>query len=278
MKNHITVVIAFMLGLHISAQAQKVGQIKKKAKSNSERRSSERRSSSSSSRGSSGAGSDFAGAVCSSVLDGCVTGIFNGVGSGGSSSRSSDRKTKRSREPKPKKEDHHYFQLKASYGFLPNNYQVFRPGARVRFGKKRGFGMAFDYRYNYLSEKILEERISYITHDIQFIQFAPEVSNDVEIRAGFGFMRDEFNEFYPEFLAGFNALSDQTRWNFGTEIRVASDFSNGTAARVEWGSHVQYALVNNPKFKVYGGLRTKVASYFGVGLWSIGLGLTMRVY
>jgi len=276
MKHFITIFIILIVVFQVNAQG-KIGQIKKKAKSNSERRSSERRSSSSS-RGSSGAGSDFAGAICASVFDGCATSMIDGIISGGSSSRSSDRASRRSREPKPKKDDHHYFQLKASYGFLPNTYQVFRPGARVRFGKKRGFGMALDYRYNYLSEKILEERVSYITHDIQFLQYAPEVSNDVELRVGFGFMRDEFNELYPEFLAGFNALSDQTRWNFGTEIRVASDFSNGTAARVEWGSHAQYALVNNPKFKVYGGLRTKVASYFGIGLWSIGVGLTMRVY
>lgn len=177
-----------------------------------------------------------------------------------------------------KKEPGTYFQVKASYGFVPTNYEVFRPGARVRFGKKHGFGMAIDYRYNFLTEKILGERTSYFTHDIQLLQFAPETEGDVEIRVGVGVMVDEFSEVYPEFLLGFNALADDTKWNFGSEVRIANDFGNSVVPRMEWGSHVQYALVNQPKFKLYGGLRTKVANYFGEGIWSIGLGLTMRVY
>ncbi|OJJ23578.1 hypothetical protein BKI52_04240 [marine bacterium AO1-C] len=306
MKNYITVFIVLFLGLHMSTQAQKIGQIKKKAKTSSKRRSSERRSSSGSG-GSSGSGSDFNGEGCFSVLGAC----FDLLSIIGSSSSSSESQTSTYTPPanpapekpnipstpiekpvlvdppnpapipvvKPKSEPRPYFQLKASYGFLPNNYEIFRPGARVRFGKKHGFGMALDYRYNHLSEKVLGERTNYFTHDIQLLQFAPETNGNVEIRAGFGFMIDEFEEWYPEFLVGFNALTDQMRWNFGSEVRVANDFSNGTTPRLEWGSHVQYALVNQPKFKLYGGLRTKVASYFGnVNLWSIGLGLTMRVY
>lgn len=179
---------------------------------------------------------------------------------------------------KPETEHRPYFQLKASYGFVPNNYEVFRPGARVRFGKKHGFGMALDYRYNHLSEKILGERTTYFSHDIQILQFAPETKENVEFRIGFGFMVDEFEEFYPEFLLGFNALADQMRWNFGTEVRIANDFSSSVTPRLEWGTHAQYALINQAKFKLYGGLRTKVANYFGVNIWSIGLGLTMRVY
>ena len=303
MKNYIVIVL--MLGLHIGAQAQKIGQIKKKAKSSSERRSS-------GSRGSSGSGSDFNGEGCLFILEACVD-LVNIAGSISESQTSTYTPPPVNDYPdpipppveqppvvdstpslpppspavvtpptvalKPKAEPRTYFQLKASYGFLPNNYEVFRPGARVRFGKKHGFGMALDYRYNYLTEKVLGERSSYFSHDIQFLQFAPETTGNVEIRAGFGFMIDEFEEWYPEFLLGFNALADQMRWNFGTEIRVANDFSNSTTPRLEWGSHLQYALVNQPKFKLYGGLRTKVASYFGnINLWSIGLGLTMRVY
>ncbi|HAS46564.1 MAG TPA: hypothetical protein DCS93_39140 [Microscillaceae bacterium] len=318
MKNYVAFIIALILGLNISAQAQKIGQIKKKAKSNSNRRSSERRSSGSG--GSSGSGSDFNGEGCLFIFNACIDllDIFSSIPS--SESQTSTYTPSYSPPPppandypdpapipeekppvadstpvlpppnpvtvtplpvvvKPKAEPRNYFQLKASYGFLPNNYEVFRPGARVRFGKKHGFGMAFDYRYNYLTEKVLSERTSYFTHDLQLLQFAPETNSNVEIRAGFGFMIDEFAEWYPEFLVGFNALAGQMRWNFGTEVRIANDFSNDIAARLEWGSHLQYALVNQPKFKLYGGLRTKVASYFGnINVWSIGLGLTMRIY
>ena len=320
MKNYFVALIILTLGLSTNIQAQKIGQIKKKAKSNSKRRSSERRSSSGSG-GSSGSGSDFNGEGCFNVLGACLDllNIFSSTSGSGSGAQTSTSTYTPSYVPpvnndapdpvvttpktpppvadtglpptnptvvtprpvvvKPTKEPRTYFQLKASYGFMPNNYQVFRPGARVRFGKKKGFGMALDYRYNHLSEKVLGERTTYFTHDIQFLQFAPEVSNDVELRIGFGLMVDEFEEIYPEFLVGFNALSDQMRWNFGTEIRIAGDFTSSVTPRLEWGSHLQYALINQTKFKLYGGLRTKVANYFGsVNIWSIGLGLTMRVY
>ena len=314
MKYHITVFAFLIVGLTVNVQAQKIGQIKKKAKSNSQRKSRERRSSGGSGgSGSSGSGSDFNGAACFDVLGACFD-LISLIGSSSSSSESQTNTYTPSYTPstndntdpapvpkeptvtkekpvvvnpkptsqpiiKPKAEQRPYFQLKASYGFIPNNYEVFRPGARVRFGKKHGFGMALDYRYNHLSEKILGERTTYFSHDIQILQFAPETNENVEFRVGFGFMVDEFEEWYPEFLLGFNALAGQMRWNFGSEVRIARDFSTSISPRLEWGTHIQYALINQPKFKLYGGLRSKVANYFGdVNIWSIGLGLTMRVY
>lgn len=313
----LSVLLLGLLHLSLATQAQKIGKIKSKAKTSSNNRKTDRssRASSSSSGGggssSSGSGSDFAGEACFDILGGCLdifltSAINSSSSNSGSSSTSSytpvetppekpvtvEPKKPIITEPaspppvannhtipvKVKTEQNTYFQLKASYGFLPNNYSVFRPGARVRFGKKHGFGMAFDYRYNYLEEKILGEKTSYFTHDLQLLQFAPETNGDVEIRIGAGFMVDENEEFYPEFLVGFNALVDKMQWNFGSEIRLANNFSEQAPARLEWGTHVQYALVNNAKFKLYGGLRTKVANYFGEQIWSVGLGLTMRIY
>jgi hypothetical protein len=173
-----------------------------------------------------------------------------------------------------------YFQLYTSYSFLPNNYQVFRPGARIRFGNDDGLGFAFSYRYNFLMEKVLGEFTSYFTHDIQLLQIAHMVGKHTEIRVGGGLMIDEFEEAYPEILLGFNSLVDKTNWNIGTELRITPNHASGVTAlaRIEWGANVQYALVNRPKFKVYGGVRSKVANYFGVHIWSIGLGVNMRVY
>lgn len=294
-------------------QAQKIKQIKNRARSNSESRSS---SSSSGSGGSSssGAGSDFIGSLCSGVFTGCFDSFINGLGSSSSSSSSSSNDdytyTPPSPPPKPKPKPKRviprpidtmvankprpaytdtdellddywgYFQLHTTYSFLPNNYQVFRPGARIRFGNDDGFGFAFSYRYNFLMEKVLGEFTSYFTHDIQLLQVSYMVGKHTEICVGGGLMIDEFEEAYPEILLGFNSLVDKTKWNLGTELRITPNHASGATAlaRIEWGANVQYALVNRPRFKVYGGVRSKVANYFGVNIWSIGLGVNMRVY
>lgn len=301
-----------LLAISLTVQAQKIGKIKNKARQSSTSRKSDRRSSGSGGSSNLGSDSGFNGAACFDVFMGCLDlliAITPDSPSTNSSSHTSTYKPLSTNEKPPvkvtptppptpptttveptpttpvlppleKSAARNYFQLKASYGFLPNNYEVFRPGVRVRLGKKHGFGMAFDYRYNFLREKVLGEYTSYFTHDIQLLQFAPETKGDVEIRVGFGLMVDEFQEFYPEILAGFNALADQTKWNIGSEFRFAPNNASGGKhpARLEWGAHVQYALVNQPKFKLYGGLRSKVAKYFGENIWSIGLGLNMRIY
>lgn len=317
----ISVIVFLLGLTSAGAYAQKIGQIKKKSSSNSQRRSSERRSSGSGGSSGCGGDFNGEGCfdVFSACLD--LLNLFGSSNNSGNDSQTSTytplpssppvEKTTPRVENKPEEvappktinnappvisntakvdptlprlklaERRNYLQVKASYGALPVNYQVFRPGVRVRLGKKGGFGMAFSYRYNFLSEKILNERTTFFTHDVQFLQFAPEVGNNVELRIGAGFMIDENQEYYPEFLFGVNAQPGAMKWNFGTTLRLANDFSTSTqsTARLEWGSHVQYALVNQPKFKLYGGLRTKLASYFGtVNIWSIGVGLNMRIY
>lgn len=306
-KIHTGLLTMGLLLMSGALQAQKIKQIKNRARSNSESRSS---SSSSGGGGSSssGAGSDFIGSLCSSAFTGCFDSFINGLGSSSSSSSNDNYSytppPKPKPKPKPKKVipkpidtmvankpkpayidesiDNYwgYFQLYTSYSFLPNNYQVFRPGVRIRFGNDDGLGFAFSYRYNFLMEKVLGEFTSYFTHDIQLLQVAQMVGKHTEIRIGGGLMIDEFEEIYPEILLGFNSLVDKTNWNIGTELRIAPNYASGSPAlaRIEWGANVQYALVNRPKFKVYGGVRSKVANYFGVNIWSVGLGVNMRVY
>lgn len=301
-----------LLAISLTAQAQKIGKIKDKARQSSNNRKSDRRSSGSGGSSNSGSNGGFNGAACFDIFTGCLDLLIAITPDEPPSNNRSQTYTPLPREKEPvvvtppptppppttttptppvnttqampvlppKSKPGNYFQLKASYGFLPNNYEVFRPGVRVRFGNKHGFGMAIDYRYNFLREKILGDNTSYFTHDIQVLQFAPETKGDVEIRVGLGLMVDEFKELYPEVVLGFNALADQTKWNFGSEFRFAPNIANGGKhpARIEWGAHVQYALVNQPKFKLYGGLRSKVAKYFGEDIWSIGLGFNMRIY
>ncbi|WP_299464550.1 hypothetical protein [uncultured Microscilla sp.] len=294
--------------MSIHTQAQKIGKIKSNAKSSSNSRKSDR-SSGSGGSSSSGSGSGFNGEVCFDIFIGCLD-ILSTASSNEHQNTSTPeyaptstpipaKKTEEKPEvvtPSPilvqknqatpalpqkkKAAQRAYFQVKASYGFLPNNYEIFRPGVRARFGKKHGFGMAVDYRYNFLREKVLGDYASYFTHDIQILQFAPETNGDVEIRVGGGLMIDEFKELYPEILVGFNALANNMQWNFGSELRFAPNTTSGgqAPARIEWGANVQYALVNQPKFKLYGGIRSKVASYFGEKIWSIGIGVNMRIY
>ncbi|EAY31512.1 hypothetical protein [Microscilla marina] len=300
--------IGFLV-MSVNTQAQKIGKIKSNAKSSSNHRKSERRSSGSGGSGSSGLSSGFNGEVCFDIFTGCLD-ILSTVSSNDHQNTSTPayaptstpipaNKTEEKPEvvaPPPtvvqknqatpvlpkkiKAVQRAYFQVKASYGFLPNNYEIFRPGVRARFGKKHGFGMAFDYRYNFLREKVLGDYTSYFTHDIQILQFAPETNGDVEIRVGGGFMIDEFKEFYPEILVGFSAFANNMQWKFGSELRFAPNTTSGgqAPARIEWGTNVQYALVNQPEFKLYGGIRSKVASYFGENIWSIGVGINMRIY
>lgn len=171
--------------------------------------------------------------------------------------------------------------MQANHNFIPANYGI----TRVRFRLSLFSVLTFSYRYNHLREKILDEITTYFSRDIQLFQLnlssrllskSPENVNDYIIRAGWGWMFDENDHIYHEGLFGYTHFLNKRRWKLAGEFRLARDFANIRWARVEFNTDIQYGIVNKPIFKVWGGFHAKLADYFGVNIWSIGAGLSVR--
>ena len=285
------ILIACLLLCDLS-HAQKVGQIKSKAKENKSKKSSSRSNSNNSDNNS----------VGGAIVEGVFEGLFRVIFSGSSLSPEEraalraereayravlrqERQLSRAERQLAREELraagrlNHMYELSASfqYGGIPGLYQSYRPRLRMRIG-----AISSDLRYSILTEERVEGRDSYETLDWQLLQVNTFNTPEFTWRFGIGFMREQVTEtFFPEFLTGMDFYFANRKVRFSPEYRIAYDFHPDAdiAPRKEINVELSYGIINQEKFKMYLGVNALYARYYQeVDVWTLGAGIRLNVY
>jgi hypothetical protein len=306
----ISLLCFFFLMSVSSLQAQKIGQIKEKAKENKERKSSSPSSSESSYSGS-GSDSGSSGNLLVDILGAIFRGIFNGLLTDNRSPEqiAYDREVRDSmrvvrqnlrnqrramthtqqdsmrvvrqnlriqKRAEGKLNPQHSLEFMFDYGGLPNYYQSFRPRFRGRSGI-----FSTDLRYSGLTEERINQTDQYNTLDWQILQIAPINMPEVSWRLGVGLMHEYVTaSTFPEFTTSLDIYIGKQKIHIAPEFRYAYDLNVNAeiSPRLEWNGEISYAVVNQRKFKLYLGINALYSrSYESIDLWTAGIGLKMKV-
>lgn len=288
MKHHL---IGFLIGAAIlclspKAQAQKIGEIRKKAQEQSTKRSS---SDSNSSRKSRSGSSDYSSGSGAGEFINLLIDLFSrrprtpeelALRAENKAIRAENRAIRRDARAQKRADGilraQSSFELAYHVGLVPSDYVSHRFRARARVGV-----ISTDLRYSGLTEQRLREKDRFNTLDWQILQVHLSLLSQVGFRLGAGFMREyEADQVYPEVAGAFDFRFLQQRFRFMPELRYAWDSrvseGNSETVRVEFNSQFSYALVDTKPVRLYGGFNLKYARYFdSVDLWTLGLGLNL---
>ncbi len=262
--------------------AQKIQDIKDKARSQKEKRTSSGNNQSGGSGNdysSQSLGSEIAGNLLYTFLDA----IFNGSGLSPEERqlrmemRQQTRAQKRAIRAQKRADGllnpKYGLELHFDFGGIPNTYQAYRPRIRGRIGV-----VSTDLRYSFLVERRLGERVDrFHTLDWQILQFTPVNTPRFSWRWGMGIIREsEAAQTYPEFATSMDIYFGKQRLRFAPEARFAWDRAD--AVRNEFNGELSYAVLYKPHAKLYLGLTGFYARYFEtINIWSVGLGLHLKI-
>ncbi|MBW8052036.1 MAG: hypothetical protein FVQ77_17180 [Cytophagales bacterium] len=168
--------------------------------------------------------------------------------------------------------------------YNPSEYYLFLPGLRVN----RGF-FSTDFRVFSIYEQALNysdgyNTISYLTYDWQVLQLNLVVLPEFNLRAGTGFMLEQFTGLaYNEHTVNADIFFEKRSAFlvpsiFTTEFRFASDYVTGAVPRMEFSAIGNYKLQNTGRLNVYLSLGGMYALYYStVNVWALQAGLNMRI-
>lgn len=169
--------------------------------------------------------------------------------------------------------NHGSLELMLNASIAPNVYNVYRGNIRLGYDI-----FSTEYRYNTYFEKLLDETYRFDMHDWQIIQIHPVRTKYVDWHLGAGIVIENLYDglkksTFGEFTTGLEVFALETDLKISPEFRVAQDFNTGNTPRVEVNGQIQYAAINNQKFKIYLGLDAVYTRFYASeDLWSIGIG------
>lgn len=262
-KPLLTFILLLLFGSSAMVQAQKIGEIKKRSGDNRGNRSSRGSSGSGCGDAGSGCAGDFLGSVCSNVSASVCSSIIGEV-----LNRSFSRRNQNGGMSIPLS-----FELEGDATFVPTNQSFYRPRGRFRIGV-----LSLEYRYTYLTEKVLGVRSDFPTHEIQFLQINPILDPNFDLRFGWGIYIEQEsqsnNAAHNEFTFGVDVFP--SRLKIGSEFRYVTNDRGLASPRWEINAQLKYAVLNNPANKIYIGVSGSYAEYYYVPIWGIGLGVSFK--
>lgn len=164
-------------------------------------------------------------------------------------------------------------ELMLDASIVPIKYNIYRPRVRVNWGL-----FSTDYRYSILVEEKLGETDIYATHDWQILVMNPILTDYFAMRLGVGAVYEEVTgNVFQDYNLGMDVYMFDQAVKFAAEGRYAYNYGARISPRTEVNGALKFRLLNNEKFKVYGGFNAFYARYYeSIDLWSVGIGLNLR--
>lgn len=158
----------------------------------------------------------------------------------------------------------------------PSSYYIFNPRLRGNWGI-----LSSDFRVNYLLEQTVNGNSDLTTIDWQIVQLNFVNTKNVIVRAGAGFMQEQYADHlnFFESTVSSNLMFDDNKWGGFIEGRFAKDFSTGAAPRREFNLHVQRQIFEAGPWHgmLTGGLQFQ-RWYSSINVWGMQGGFVLRLY
>jgi hypothetical protein len=158
----------------------------------------------------------------------------------------------------------------------PSSYYTFNPRVRGAWGI-----LSSDFRWNVLIEETLEGPESLNTFDWQIVQLNFVNTKNVIVRAGAGYMQENFSDRLSFFESTFssNLMFDDNSWGGFVEWRSAKDFVTNVVPRREFNIQVQKQVFESGPWHgmVTGGLQFQ-RWYSSINVWGIQGGFVLKLY
>lgn len=158
----------------------------------------------------------------------------------------------------------------------PSSYYTFNPRVRGTWGI-----LSSDFRWNVLVEQTLEGTKSLNTFDWQIAQLNFVNTKNVIVRAGAGYMQENFADrlsFFESTLSS-NLMFDDNNWGGFIEWRSARDFVTNVYPRREFNIQVQKQIFEAGPWHgmVTAGLQFQ-RWYSSVNVWGMQGGFVLKLY
>jgi hypothetical protein len=158
----------------------------------------------------------------------------------------------------------------------PSSYYTFNPRVRGNWGI-----LSTDFRWNVLVEQTIEGNESLNTFDWQIVQLNFVNTKNVIVRAGAGYMQENFaahNSFFESTISS-NLMFDDNKWGGFIEWRAAKDFETTAVPRREFNLQVQKQIFEAGPWHgmVTAGLQFQ-RWYSSVNVWGMQGGFVLKLY
>jgi hypothetical protein len=158
----------------------------------------------------------------------------------------------------------------------PSSYYIFNPRVRGTWGI-----LSTDFRTNYMVEQTLEGNSDLTTIDWQITQLNFVNTRNVIVRAGAGFMKENFGDRMSFFESTFssNLMFEDNQWGGFIEWRSAKDFETGVVPRREFNLQVQRQIFQTRALHgmVTAGLQFQ-RYYSQINVWGMQGGFILKLY
>lgn len=158
----------------------------------------------------------------------------------------------------------------------PSSYYTINPRVRGTWGI-----LSTDFRWNVLAEQTVDGYETLNTFDWQVLQLNFVNTKNVVIRAGAGFMQENFSDGlrYFESTLSSNIMLNDTRWGGFIEWRSANDYVTNAKPRREFNLQVQRKIFDAGHWHglLTGGLQFQ-RWYSTINVWGMQAGLVFRLY
>ena len=158
----------------------------------------------------------------------------------------------------------------------PSSYYVVNPRIRGTWGI-----FSTDFRTNYMLEETITGNSDLLSYDWQVIQLNFINTKHVIVRAGTGFMKENYggHQTLSESGLSTNLMFNDNRWGGFAEYRSAHDYNNGDVARREFSlqAHRQLFASGHWHGLASGGFQFQ-RYYSSINVWGIQMGLVLRYY
>lgn len=158
----------------------------------------------------------------------------------------------------------------------PSSYYTFNPRIRGNWGI-----FSSDFRVNYLFEQTIDGGSDLTTIDWQILQLNFVNTKHVIVRAGAGYMQEQFADHlsYFESTISSNLMFDDNKWGGFVEWRSAKDFETSAVPRREFNLQVQKQVFEAGRWH---GLATAGLQfqrwYSSINVWGMQAGFVMKLY
>ena len=158
----------------------------------------------------------------------------------------------------------------------PSSYYTFNPRIHGTWGI-----LSTDFRWNGLVEKTVDGYSSLNTFDWQIVQLNFVNTEHVIVRAGVGFMQENFSDhlrFFESTISS-NIMLRDNRWGGFVEWRSANDYETNAKPRREFNVQVQRTIFESGSLHglVTGGLQFQ-RWYSLINVWGMQGGFVLRIY
>lgn len=158
----------------------------------------------------------------------------------------------------------------------PSSYYVFNPRVRGTWGI-----FSTDFRTNYLVEQTINGNSDLLTYDWQILQLNFINTRNVIVRAGTGFMKENYGGYgsFMEFGLSTNLTFSEGEWGGFAEYRAAKDFVTEMVPRREFSLQVHKQLFDAGRWHALASGGFQFQRYYeSINVWGIQMGLIFRLY